>query len=93
MSNEKRQPLQMTGTEIQQTFGSRDVLDLETLHEELQNKLAELREKQLNSWEDQDVSDQIQVEIDHAEAELKNTARTLREKRNQYGQTIDSTKV
>lgn len=87
----KEQPLQMTGEEIARTFGARDVLELEHKRDALLTCIDDLRRALADNWEDDELVERTQNQIEERLAELRVLRRDLQEKRNRYGEAIDST--
>lgn len=82
----------MTGEEIHQTFGNREILNMETEQAEITSHIDALREVMAESWEDEEVVAKTQGQIDELEEKLRVLREKMREKRKGFGETIEHTK-
>lgn len=88
---DSNQPLQMTGKEILQTFGAREVLELEQAREGVLIELDTLRKNIEEHWDDDEILAREQGRIDELLSQLRTLSSELRAKRNKYGSAMDST--
>ena len=87
----EKQPLQMTGEEIERTFGAKDVLELEGKRDQMLGEIEELRAQISERWDDDDFVSESQLNVQVLIEKLQTLQRDLRARRNKYGQTLDST--
>ncbi len=90
---EQPRAVHMSGEEIERTFGTKDVLELEQTCEQMQAQLDELRGDLSEHWGDVDLASIEQERIDELEDKLKHVRVELRQKRKKYGQTVSNTIV
>ena len=87
-----KRPLRMTGEEIHNVFGNREILDMETEQAELSSHIDALREVMAESWEDEEVVAKTQSQIDELEERLRVLRDKMRERRRGFGETIEHAK-
>lgn len=88
---ETSRPLKMSGEEIERTFGSTEVLQLEKNCEALQEQINGLRDQLSDHWDDADFVIATEENIEDLDNKLKQFRAELRQKRNKYGQTVSET--
>ena len=89
---DQKPPLRMTGEEIHQVFGNREILDMEKEQIEISSHIDALREVMGESWEDEEAVAKAQLQIDELEEKLRSLREKMRERRKGFGETIESTK-
>ncbi len=89
---ESKRPLRMTGREIHDVFGNREILDMEREQTEISSHIDALREVMGESWEDEEVVAKAQSQIDELEERLRALRERMRERRKGFGETIEHAK-